>query len=124
MDVRHRGLVLPDLADLFCDRLLDRLCTQKRPPGRCADYAYISASTRIILGDAGWEFVVYVPDTNKLTLLKIAKAIALAIFYSACKICVRMVAPEPPMFCAIPIRVPSTCVGPHSPRSCCTTSTI
>ena len=40
------------------------------------------------------------------------------------KIWVTMVAPLPPMFCAIPILAPGTCVAPASPRSCCTTSTI
>ena len=31
--------------------------------------------------------------------------------------------PEPPMFCAMPMRASATWVGPHSPRSCWTTST-
>jgi hypothetical protein len=44
--------------------------------------------------------------------------------YSTFRICVRIVAPEPPMFCAMPICAPSTWVSPHSPRNCCTTSTI
>jgi len=43
--------------------------------------------------------------------------------YSVFNIWVMIVAPEPPMFCAIPVLAPATCVSPHSFRSCCTTST-
>lgn len=42
--------------------------------------------------------------------------------YAARKMCVTIVAPEPPMFCAMPMLAPSTWVPEAVPRSCSTSS--
>src|SRR5689334_10618012 len=125
MDLRYRGMVLSDLADWLCHCILDCLCAQERQAGWHSNYAYLFASATPDHRNGCWQSLVYVPVTNKSTLLeKQAKATAFACFYSAFRICVRIVAPEPPMFCAMPTFAPSTCVLPHSPRNCWTTSTI
>jgi len=89
LELCDRSLVVSGLADLVCHRSLDRVCTQKRQTGRCAHYAYIPSHPRF--------------DTN----YRGCKFLCLA-FHSAFKMCVMIVAPEPPIFCAMPILAPST----------------
>lgn len=115
LEFRDRSLVLPGLAGRVFYRSVDRLRSQKGQTVSDSHHADLSAC-------ASFD---HRPGFRKLFLfIGRLKIPGLSGDYSAFKICVKIVAPEPPMFCAMPILALSICVPLHSPRNCCTTSTI